>query len=421
MHYLKQILHQAEQTFLREVITDYHLADDIYEICTRHGNDIFLVADENTAKLLNKNVFNKIPNLIIPGNSTPPVIPMSATQMTPGREMTPSRAASLETVNLVRNKAKDSDLIVAFGSGTINDICKYASYLEKKDYISFPTAASMNGYTSANASILVNGYKKSFEAHLPRAIYIDIDILTNAPLRLTLSGFADFICRSTVQADWLLSHLLLGTEYNELPFTLVHDLEQILLREYTALTKRSRKVVLLLMEVLLISGLGMVISKGSYSASQGEHMVAHAMEMITRDHSSLHGEKIAVTTITMANLQEKILSIQDPIIKLTTLDVKHVTQCFDNIEFVRTFEQKQIMQQKIQEIICKEWTNISNLIKQNLLPAKYLQKIFEDLSIPHLPEHLSWNKEQYCKVVNFAFATRDRFTFLDLANCIEES
>ncbi len=394
MHYLKQILHQAEQTFLREVITDYHLADDIYKICTRHGNDIFLVADENTAKLLNKNVFNKISHLIIPSNtirplakphiiSDAPYILSSQSSETGIQEkksasragMTPTMGtnlslASLETINLVRNKAKDSDLIVAFGSGTVNDICKYASYLEKKDYISFPTAASMNGYTSANASILVNGYKKSFKAHLPRAIYIDIDILTNAPLRLTLSGFADFICRSTVQADWLLSHLLLGTEYNELPFTLVRDLEQILLIEYTALTKRSRKVVLLLMEVLLISGLGMVISKGSYSASQGEHMVAHAMEMVT-------------------------------------------------IEFVRTFEQKQIMQQKIQEIICKEWTNISNLIKQNLLPAKYLQKIFEDLSIPHLPEHLSWNKEQYCKVVDLAFATRDRFTFLDLANCIE--
>ncbi|MBA8770323.1 sn-glycerol-1-phosphate dehydrogenase [Wolbachia pipientis] len=426
MHYLKQILHQTEQTFLREVITDYYLADDIYEICTRHGNDVFLVADKNTAKLLNKNVLNKIPNLIIPA---PPVIPARDTGIhklfswipVSATCMTPSRAASLETVNLVRNKAKDSDLIVAFGSGTVNDICKYASYLEKKDYISFPTAASMNGYTSANASILVNGYKKSFKAHLPRAVYIDIDILANAPLRLTLSGFADFICRSTVQADWLLSHLLLGTEYNELPFTLVRDLEQILLREYTALTKRSRKVVLLLMEVLLISGLGMVISKGSYSASQGEHMIAHAMEMVTRDHSLLHGEKIAVTTITMANLQEKMLSIQNPIIKPTTLDVKHITQCFDNIEFVRTFEQKQIMQQKIQEIICKEWHNISSLIKQNLLPAKHLQKIFEDLSIPHLPEHLSWNKEQYCKVVDLAFTTRDRFTFLDLANCIEES
>jgi glycerol-1-phosphate dehydrogenase [NAD(P)+] len=397
MHYLKQILHQAKQTLIREVIVDHHLADNIYEICTRHGNDIFLVADENTVELLNNSTLNKIPNLIISDNST----------------------ASLNIVNSVRDKAKDSDLIVAFGAGTVSDICKYASYLEKKDYISFPTAASMNGYTSANASILVDGHKKSFAAHLPKAVYIDIDIIADAPLRLTLSGFADFICRSTVEADWLLSHLLLGTEYNELPFALVRDLEEILLREHLALAKK--KVVLLLIEALLISGLGMVISEGSHSASQGEHMIAHAMEMVTKDYSSLHGEKIAVTTLTMANLQEKILSIQNPTINPTTLDVKRVTECFGNAEFMKILEQKKILQQKIGGIIHKEWNNISSLIKQNLLPAKRLQKIFEDLSIPHLPEHLGWNQEQYCKVVDFAFATRDRFTFLDLAHCLEES
>ncbi|MGL9758639.1 MAG: iron-containing alcohol dehydrogenase [Wolbachia sp.] len=439
MRYLKQILQQTEQVLIREVIVDYCLADNIYEICRQYGNDIFLVADENTAKLLNKNILNKISHLIIPATLVIPArdagiytsfswIPVSSTGMTPGRKMTPDGAASLKTVNLVRNKAKSSDLIVAFGSGTVNDICKYASYLEKKDYILFPTAASMNGYTSANASILVNGYKKSFEAHLPKAIYIDTDIIINAPLRLTLSGFADFICRSTVQADWLLSHLLLGTEYSELPFKLVRDLEQILLREHLALAKKDKRVVLLLMEVLLISGLGMVISKGSYSASQGEHMIAHAMEMVTKNHSLLHGKKIAVTTITMANLQEKILSIQNPRIKPINYFgskgaemTEDLAEYFGNTEFIKILEQKQIMQQKIQKIIRKEWHNISSLIKQNLLPVKYLQKIFEDLSIPHLPEHLNWNKEQYCKVVDLAFATRDRFTFLDLANCIEES
>ncbi|WP_341808080.1 iron-containing alcohol dehydrogenase [Wolbachia endosymbiont (group E) of Neria commutata] len=455
MNYLKQILHQTKHTFTKEIIVDYYLADNIHEICKQHGNKVFLVADDNTAKLLSKNALNKISHQILSSqcvtlgsrykhicklyngqrilgtyiknnvhdeNKMDPSLRYSDDRKK-SAGMTPDSGviASLEIVNLVRSEAKDSDLIVAFGSGTINDICKYASYLEGKDYISFPTAASMNGYTSANASILVNGHKKSFEAHLPKAIYIDINILTNAPLRLTLSGFADFVCRSTVQADWLLSNLLLGTEYNELPFSLTHDLEQILLRDYIKFIEKDRDTILLLMEALLISGLGMVIAKGSYSASQGEHMIAHAMEIVTKDHFSLHGEKVAVTTLTMANLQEKILSIKNPIIKPRAVDAKRVIECFSNIEFVKILEQKQIIQQKIEEIIRKEWNNISNLIKQNLLPAKRLQKVFEELSIPHLPEHLGWNKEQYCKVVNLAFATRDRFTFLDLANCIKGS
>ena len=57
-----------------------------------------------------------------------------------------------------------------------------------------------------------------------------------------------------------------------------------------------------------------------------KHMIAHAMEMVTKDYSSLHGEKIAVTTLTMANLQEKNLSIKIPTIKPTSLDVKRVTE-----------------------------------------------------------------------------------------------
>lgn len=69
MRYLKQILHQTEQVLVREVIVDHCLTYNIYEICTKYRNNTFLAADENTAKLLNKTIFNKISHLIIPSNT----------------------------------------------------------------------------------------------------------------------------------------------------------------------------------------------------------------------------------------------------------------------------------------------------------------------------------------------------------------
>lgn len=69
MRYLKQILHQTEQVFVTEVIVDHSLTYNIYKICTKYRNDTFLAADENIAKLLNKNIFNKISHLIIPSNT----------------------------------------------------------------------------------------------------------------------------------------------------------------------------------------------------------------------------------------------------------------------------------------------------------------------------------------------------------------
>ncbi len=73
MHYLKQILYQAKQTLVSEVIVDHHLVDNIHEICTQYGNNILLVADENTAEFLSKNIFNKISHFIILSNIVSPL------------------------------------------------------------------------------------------------------------------------------------------------------------------------------------------------------------------------------------------------------------------------------------------------------------------------------------------------------------
>ncbi len=57
------------------------------------------------------------------------------------------------TAEAVRRSCREAPALVAVGSGTINDLCKYASALDGKPYAVFGTAPSMNGYTSANASI----------------------------------------------------------------------------------------------------------------------------------------------------------------------------------------------------------------------------------------------------------------------------
>ena len=52
------------------------------------------------------------------------------------------------TVERVRAATSAADALVAVGSGTINDLCKYASARDRKPYVVFGTAPSMNGYTS---------------------------------------------------------------------------------------------------------------------------------------------------------------------------------------------------------------------------------------------------------------------------------
>ena len=230
--------------------------------------------------------------------------------------------ADLQTVESIMEQAENSDLIVGIGSGTINDLCKLTSFNKKIPYVIFASAPSMNGYSSANASIMVDGHKKSLPAHLPIAIFADLEILQNAPERLIKSGLGDSLCFSTCHFDWLLSHLILNTKFNREIFDLLAPYHQkLFFQEFSSKN---------LIENLIVSGLGMYIAEGSYPASQGEHLVAHYLEMKYPNLAgkSFHGEQIAVTTLTAAEIQEKILSQENLQIKSNKIDLNYLRKIF---------------------------------------------------------------------------------------------
>ena len=134
--------------------------------------------------------------------------------------------ADASTVERLRQACAGADALVAVGSGTINDLCKYAAAQDGKPYAVFATAPSMNGYTSKNAAITVEGHKKSLAAAAPVGVFIDLAVLAAAPARMIRAGLGDSLCRSTAQADWLLSHHLFATPYRRAPFVLLADDER---------------------------------------------------------------------------------------------------------------------------------------------------------------------------------------------------
>ena len=339
------------------------------EFCNYLGNygKCLLVCDENTKDFIN----HKSEKFIFPANVKP----------------------SLESVEKI---PAGYDVYAAIGSGTINDMVKYRSYLEGSPYVVFATAASMNGYASGNASLLDEGYKKSFTAAPPKAIFMDIDVISAAPHRLTISGIGDAFCRQLTENDNILANLLRGDKYYHQLFRLMEKYENSIFTDITALCK-----------TLTFGGAAMYAAGSSVPASGAEHMVAHYMELMHPETEfSLHGEQIAVCTVAIARLQERIIHSKN--FRLRELDEELV-----RAHFAATGQAEYFLKESRAKFYGQELVHIDST-KFQIISADAIEEKLESIGAPTKPEQLGWKHDIFEEALKFAAFTRNRVTFLDL-------
>ncbi len=379
------------------VIVEHSLKHDMDELVASilPRMSLAIVDDRNTAQAAGERVFKAL-----------------STKFACTHVTLEQAAADDASAEVLHTRSAKCDALVAVGSGTINDLCKYIAHMNSKPYIAIPTAASMNGYLSANASITMEGYKKTMPAQMPAGVLCDLSVIAAAPASLNKSGMGDSLARSTAQADWLLSHLVLGTAYDETPFNLLLPVEEELLANARGIALADMQSLKALMQTLLVSGLGMTAAGGSYPASQGEHMIAHTMEMMT-ESDALHGEAIGITTLTMARMQEKFLHAK-PKLREDLFPVEKITELLGAQvagEAKKAFAQKQ---ERMRSAMIQNWGSVASRIEKIKIPAQRLLQVLEDMKAPAIPAALNWPDAQYDTAVNTARFLRDRFTFLDL-------
>jgi glycerol-1-phosphate dehydrogenase [NAD(P)+] len=371
------------------------------------GEHLAVVSDENTRAVLGERVLGALGG---------------AARVTdirlPGRPH-----ADGETVEAVRHASKSCDALIAVGSGTINDVCKYAAARDGKPYAVFATAPSMNGYTSVNAAISIRGHKKSLPATAAKGVFMDLTVLSQAPPRMIRSGLGDSVCRSTAQADWLLAHLLLDRPYREAPFVLLAEDEAQLFAGSEALMAGDLGVMRRLARTLTLSGFGMTICGGSYPASEGEHLISHYVEMLAPPEwpEAFHGEQIGVTTLSMARLQERLLEGGPPRLEPSAPDESSITAHFGadlGAACWAEFQGKRLDAERVEALngmLTDGWDEIRARLRAVVLPATRLEAVLQAAGAPTTPEELGWPRNFYSQALRHAREIRNRYTFLDLA------
>ncbi len=333
--------------------------------------------------------------------------------------------ADADTVaRLVAALDAKTDALVTVGAGTLNDLSKMAAFERDCPQVVFATAPSMNGYTSLSASITTDGVKRSVRTRTPLGVFCDLGVLAAAPRRLIRAGLGDSACRSTAQADWLLSHLLLDRPYRAAPFALLVEDERAVFAQTRELLAGDLGAMRHLVRTLVLSGFGMTICNGSYPASQGEHLLSHYIEMVRPADTAhaFHGEQIGVCTVAMARLQERMLTAATPpILRPSTLEradlVRHFGASIGDACW-RELEQKRFDRAATDELnarLATRWDAMRAQIARVTLGPASLIDVLAAAGAPIEPAELGWSPSLFADALAHAREIRNRYTFLDLA------
>jgi glycerol-1-phosphate dehydrogenase [NAD(P)+] len=201
------------------------------------------------------------------------------------------------------------DLVIGVGTGCLNDLSKYASFVSGRPYVIVGTAPSMDGFASIGAALMRGNLKVTLDAHVPAAIVGDTDVLVQAPMEMLLAGLGDILGKNTCLTDWQMSRIICGEYYCPVIASMVRQSLARVTACAQGVACREPEAVTALMEALVLAGVAMSFSGNSRPASGCEHHLSHFLEMrflFDGRKPVLHGRKVGANTVVAAALYHRL-------------------------------------------------------------------------------------------------------------------
>lgn len=198
---------------------------------------------------------------------------------------------------------EDFNVIVGLGGGRVLDVCKYASYIAKKKFVSLPTTLANDGIASPIAVLkFQDGKVKSLGAKMADIIVIDTTLMTDCPIQLIKAGIGDTISNYTALLDWKLACHQNKDEINDFAYLMSQESLNALVN--TEFTKIDEEFINVLANSIVLSGMAMQFAGSSRPVSGSEHLFSHALDFYT-DTNNLHGLQVALGTVSILKLLNK--------------------------------------------------------------------------------------------------------------------
>lgn len=384
----------------------------------RCGRSCLIISDENTRQAAG----DEVPSALSAAGKR------VAEHVYPGEPLEATEGLGEEVAAL----GADADFFVAIGSGTLCDLAKYAGDKHGRPVLLYPTAASMNGYTSAIVALKVRGLKRTLPCAPAIGTFADPEVVATAPQRMTAAGVGDFLSKASSSADWRASNVLRDCYYCPRPREFGDEIQGRILAATDRVGEADPEAIGLVLEGLLLTGLGMVVAGSSAPASGGEHLISHYLDMkhaLYDTRCDLHGSQVGVGTVCALGLWEQVLDLDpdslDPEDLVARQPAKDEIEAWIDEdwgpvapEVLGQWRDKALTPKELRAEIERfraRLPELRALLEEDLLPAATVADAIRLSGGPVEPEDLDAPLEEYKKARRFARFLRNRFTILDLA------
>lgn len=287
----KGVIGQLGAMIDKQVIKDDRVFDKAVD-------KIFVVSDINTEGVAGKDVKERLAKA---GYSTTDYVFPHASMHAEDRYVEEMRARLPE----------DIALIIAVGSGSLNDITRYVAFHAGVPYYIVATAPSMDGYASNVSPLVHNNLKITYTAECAAAIIGDTDYLATAPMHMIAAGLGDVLGKYLAISDWRISQVINGEYYCPEVGELVLYSVKKCVDTVPGLEKRDPTALQYLMESLVLIGIAMSYIGFSRPASSSEHHIAHFLEMkaiFAGEYGELHGTNVGMATCLIGEMYKSFLA-----------------------------------------------------------------------------------------------------------------
>ena len=109
---------------------------------------------------------------------------------------------NIETLENDYDKFKNFNAVVGIGGGQAIDAAKFFSWKSNAKLFQVPTSMSVNAAFGHRFAARIDGNINYIGWTTPEAVYVDFDIIKNAPKLFNRSGICEIMCYHTAHLDW---------------------------------------------------------------------------------------------------------------------------------------------------------------------------------------------------------------------------